>query len=35
MGLRDVEPQPRLSVTLSSLPQEMKVVVLTAQGQQS
>ena len=32
MGLRDVEPQTRLNVTASNLPQEMRVVILEAQG---
>ncbi len=35
MGLRDVQPLPRLSVTNSSLPQETRVVVLQPQGQQA
>ncbi len=32
MGLRDLQPLPRLNVTSSSLPQETQVVVLQAQG---
>ena len=32
MGLRDVQPQVRLNVSTSSLPQEMRVVVLEAHG---
>ena len=32
MGLRDVQPQARLNVTSSSLPPEMRVVILEAQG---
>ena len=32
LGLREVEPQARLSVTVTSLPPEMRVVVLEPQG---
>ena len=32
MGLRDTEPQVRLNVSASTLPQEMRVVILQAQG---
>ena len=32
MGLRDVQPQARLNVTTSTLPQETQVIVLEAQG---
>ena len=32
LGAKDVEPQARLNVTTSNLPQEMRVVVLNAQG---
>ena len=32
MGLRDVQPQVRLNISGSSLPREMRVVVLEAQG---
>lgn len=32
MGLRDVQPQARLNISASSLPQEMQVVVLQPQG---
>lgn len=32
MGLGDVQPQARLSISASSLPQEMRVVVLEHQG---
>ena len=32
MGLRDVQPQGRLSISASSLPQELRVVVLEPQG---
>ena len=32
MGLTDVAPQARLSITNSTLPQEMRVVMLEAQG---
>ena len=28
MGLRDLEPQPRLNITATSLPQELRVVIL-------
>ena len=32
MGLRDVQPQARLNITTSTLPQEMRVVILEPQG---
>ena len=32
MGLRDVQPQARLNISASGLPQEMQVVVLEPQG---
>jgi L-ascorbate metabolism protein UlaG (beta-lactamase superfamily) len=32
MGISDVQPQPRLSVTVSNLPQDMRVVVLSPQA---
>jgi L-ascorbate metabolism protein UlaG (beta-lactamase superfamily) len=32
MGISDVQPQPRLSVTASNLPQDMRVVVLSPQA---
>ena len=32
MGLREVQPQARLNVTTSTLPQEMRMVILEAQG---
>ena len=32
MGLRDLQPQARLSITATTLPQEMRVVVLEPQG---
>ena len=32
MGLRDVQPQARLNVTTSNLPQEMRLVVLEPRG---
>ena len=32
MGLRDVQPQARINISGSSLPQEMRVVILEAQG---
>ena len=32
MGFSDVQPQPRLSVTASNLPQDMRVVVLSPQA---
>ena len=35
MGLRDVEPQARLNVSTSGLPQEMRVVILEPQGSQN
>jgi len=34
MGLRDVEPQNRLSISPSNVPQEMRTVVLEPQGQE-
>ena len=34
MGLRDVEPQTRLSISPSNVPQEMRTVVLEPQGQE-
>ena len=35
MGLRDVQPQPRLVVTHSNMPADMRVVVLAPQGQRT
>ena len=35
MGLRDVQPQARLNITATSLPPEMRVVILEAQGASS
>jgi L-ascorbate metabolism protein UlaG (beta-lactamase superfamily) len=32
MGISNVQPQPRLSVTASNLPQDMRVVVLSPQA---
>ena len=32
MGLRDVQPQARLNISGTTLPQEMRVVILEAQG---
>ena len=32
MGLKDVQPQPRLNISASNLPQEMRVVILEPQG---
>ena len=33
MGLRDTQPQPRLNVTASNLPQELRVVVLDTRSE--